>query len=459
MATLKDAYKLIHEGALALSRIESAGMRIDEDYLNRTLEDVKRQIRLLESELKGYEEFEIQNKMFGTRTKITSRQQLATVLFEKLGHKSKSKTSTGRKQLDETALEAIGTPYTTKFLKLEKLRKLESTYLQGVLKETVDGYLRPFFNLHLATTFRSSSGSPNFQNIPTRDPEIAERIRRAFIPRDGYVLVEIDYSALEFRVAASFWRDQEMISYASDPKKDIHRDCAAEIFMCEREDVSKQARYAGKNMFVFPQIYGDYYINCARSCWEAMENLDLRIDEVPMRRWMEVRGITELGACNSKYPPIPGTFEWHMKKVQDTFNRWFPKFSKSKEVWWQEYKSKGYFDLMTGFRIQGVYKKNFVFNCPIQGPAFHLLLWSLTQLVRWIEKEKMKTKIVGQIHDSIVADVHKSELRDYVQKARQVMTEDVRKHWDWVVTPLDVEVEIAEENWFEKRSYNSDEDY
>lgn len=450
--TTKDAYKLIHEGALALSEVENAGMRIDVDYLKETITKTQNEIKRLESELKEEEEYKIQRKRYGTKVNLNSRQQLGFVLFNHYGYKAKTRTATGRNQLDETALEAVGTEYTKKFLRVEKLRKLEGTYLKGVLRETVDEYLHPFFNLHIASTYRSSSNSPNFQNIPTRDPEIAEKIRSAFIPREDHIIVEVDYGAIEFRVATMFWNDPEMLSYASDPDKDIHRDCAAEIFKCDKEKVSKQARYVGKNMFVFPQIYGDYYINCARNAWEAIERLGLKVDGMPMAEHLETVGITGLGMCNPKYPPAAGTFEKHMKKVEETFYRWFPKFSKSKDEWWEQYKSLGYFDLMTGFRVQGVYRKNYVFNCPIQGPAFHLLLWSLTRMVRWLKKNKMKTKVVGQIHDSIVADVHKSELSDYLAKVKQVMTLDVREYWDWVCVPLEVEAESSDTNWFQKKS-------
>ena len=452
METLISAYQLIHEGVEALAEVEEAGMRIDVPYLKQAIADTSSKIKVLESELKGMEEYTLQRKRFGLKTNLTSRQQLAKVLYEDMDHRSTTTTASGRVKLDETALSQVGTPYTTKFLELEKNRKLEGTYLKGVLRETEDGYLHPFFNLHLATTYRSSSNQINFQNIPIRDPAFAEIIRSAFIPRDGHVLVETDYAALEFRVAACFWKDPAMVSYASNPDKDIHRDVAAEIFICDRDEVNKKARYCGKNMFVFPQIYGDFYINNAKNCWEAMESMDLKVGAVPMKGWLENKGIRELGECDTRRPPRRTSFERHMKDVEKRFYEWFPDFKKSKEVWWAQYKQKGYFDVMTGFRVSGVYRRNYVFNCPIQGPAFHLLLWSLTRMVRWLKKQRMRTKIIGQIHDSIVADVYEPELDDYIAKAREVMTVDVRKRYDWIITPMDIEVEVARENWFHKQA-------
>jgi len=112
---------------------------------------------------------------------------------------------------------------------------------------------------------------------------------------------------------------------------------------------------------------------------------------------------------------------------------------------------QGWFDLLTGFRIAGVYGRNDVINYPVQGVAFHCLLWSLVRLVKWLKKNRMKTVIVGQIHDSIVADVHPDELDDFLAMAKRVMTGDIRKHWGWIIVPLEIEAESSETNWFDKR--------
>ena len=112
-----------------------------------------------------------------------------------------------------------------------------------------------------------------------------------------------------------------------------------------------------------------------------------------------------------------------------------------------------YFDTLTGFRIEGLYKRNEVINYPVQGSAFHWLLWSLIRIQKLLKKYKMKSLLVGQIHDSIVGDVHKKELRDYLDIVKQVMTIDVRKHWEWIIVPLRIEAEVAPVggSWFDKK--------
>ena len=139
-----------------------------------------------------------------------------------------------------------------------------------------------------------------------------------------------------------------------------------------------------------------------------------------------------------------------MEGVEQRFQDRFPQWRDRKEDWWKRYLKTGRFRLLTGFEIEGVYSRNNLYNYPIQGPAFHILLWSLIRLVKWTRKRK--TKIVGQIHDSIVADVHLDELDEYLEEAKRVMTVDVRNHWKWIVTPLEIEAEVAEDNWFNKRS-------
>lgn len=452
-----DAYRLMHDGAVALAQVEAAGIRVDVDYLEETKQRIEKEIREIKLELQKDNIYRLQVRRFGEKTNLTSRIQLADVLTKDLGlelPKTEHETS-DRLKTDQTALEALDLPYCRLFLEHEKLNKLLGTYILGLQREVCDGFLHSFFNLHTVTSFRGSSDSINFQNIPVRNERVSKEIRSAFIPRDGHVLVEIDYAALEFRVAACFWKDPAMIEYASDPTKDIHRDCAAEIYKIPKQLVSKQSRYCAKNMFVFPELYGDFYISCARACWEAIDHHKLKAGEVDMLSHLRSKGITLLGELDTKKPPMPQSFEGHMKKVERTFYEWFPVLKERRDSFWNEYRKNGYFDLMTGFRINGIWRRNFVLNAIIQGPAFHLLLWSLIQLVKWTKKNRTKTRIVGQIHDCILADVHRSELEAYIEQAKKVMTQMVRSHYDWVVTPLEVEVEVAEDNWHNKKRINA----
>jgi len=442
-ATRQDAYQLMHDGALALARVEAVGMRIDEGRLKKTIEKTSKQIKDITDRLRSDEVYRVWRRRFGEKTKLGSRDQLARVLFEEMGVKSKGAKQLGKRvKMDKDALGKIDLPFVKDYLKIEKLKKLRGTYLMGVLREVVEGYLHPVFNLHLARTYRSSSDSPNFQNIPIRDKEIGKLIRSCFIPRDGHVLVEIDFKALEVCIAACYHKDPVMLEYIHDPSKDMHRDMAAECYKLPVEQVTKDARFYAKNQFVFPEFYGSYFAQVAPNLWESIGTYGLKtVDGVGLRDHLKSKGIGNYDA-----------FERHIKRVEENFwGRRFVKYAQWKKWWHERYLKTGGFSMLTGFRVDGVYARNDVINYPVQGAAFHILLWSLIQLVKWLVKNKMQSVIVGQIHDSLVADIHKKELDVFLAQAQEVMTIAVRKHWSWINIPLTIEVATSETNWYEKK--------
>jgi DNA polymerase I-like protein with 3'-5' exonuclease and polymerase domains len=168
---------------------------------------------------------------------------------------------------------------------------------------------------------------------------------------------------------------------------------------------------------------------------------------------LEAEGVYELGVCDPKADPRKRTFELHLKKIEDDFwNRRFKVYNQWKKDWYYTYLKKGYFDTLTGFRISGHMKKNDVINYPVQGTAFHWLLWALTLIQKRLRRYRMKSLIIGQIHDSIVGDVYKKELQNYLEIVKQVMTVDIRKHWPWIIVPLTIEAEASpvNGNWYQK---------
>ena len=457
-ATL-EAYRLLHEGCIALSEIETNGMRVDVDYLGKTNTKIDEDIKRLQEELRSDEVFRLWRREFGTRTNLGSREQLARILFGVLGHTCKERTETGRPKMDAASIADIDEPFVKKFAKFEQLKKLRNTFLKGIEKEVCGEFLHPNFNLHNVQTYRSSSNSPNFQNFPIRDKKAGEIIRRCFIPRDNHRIVEIDYSGLEVRVAACYHKDSRMLEYIHDETKDMHRDMAAECFKCNPSEVTKEMRYCGKNMFVFPQFYGDYYLNNARALWESCSTFGHEINGVPVREHLRTKGISKLGLCDPKEKPRPRTFEHHLQKVERNFwEKRFPEYNGWKRKWFEAYQRTGGFNTLTGFRIEGVLGKNDVINYPVQGSAFHCLLWSVIKLNKWLNKKKMKTKIVGQIHDSIVADVHEDELGEYLKRAKSIMTKRLVKKWTWINVPLGVDAEVTPLNgsWHEKKEMKID---
>ncbi len=451
------AYKLLHDGCIALSQVEANGMRIDEKYLHKSIKKTTNKIEQIYLKMKEDKIWKKWKRQFGQKTNMGSRVQLGKILFDVMKYPCPAETDTGRHKVDEAVLETIDLPFVQRFVQIEKLKKTRSTYLKGILRETTDGFLHPFFNLHLAQTFRSSSDHPNFQNIPMKDPAMKKLVRRAFIARPNHQIVEVDYSGAEISSATCYHHDPRMIKYIVKQPGKLHTDMAMKCYMLTEEQVSWDARDTSKNMFVFPEFYGDVYTSSAKSMWEAILRRHIQTnDGVSLIKHLREMGIKKLGKCNLKEKPRPGTFEKHIKKVEYDF--WYKRFKvyrKWKEQWWESYLRQGYFVTLTEFKIEGIYKRNEVINYPIQGVAFHWLLWSLIRINKLLKKYKMKSVVTGQIHDSIVGDIHKKELKDYLEMAKQVMTIDVRKHWDWIMVPLKVEADVAPVGgtWYDKEEF------
>ena len=163
----------------------------------------------------------------------------------------------------------------------------------------------------------------------------------------------------------------------------------------------------------------------------------------PLKKWLKKKGIKNLGK-----------FEDHIQEVEYYFwNELFHEYNEWKKELYQSYLNHGYVDMYTGFRCYEFMKKNEAINRAIQGTAFHWLLWSLIQLRKEMKKRKMETLLVCQIHDSAELDIVPSERDEILGLAKEIMTEWIREHWEWIIVPLEIEVEIAPkgEPWWKKK--------
>lgn len=450
-----QAYQLLHDGTLALARAERQGIRVDMEYIKRKKKFLTRKIHYMEGKVMDSKFCRRWEHTLKGKPNIYSDAQLRVYLYKVLKLEAPKETESGLGSTDEETLLGFGIPELADLVKLRKLKKMRDTYLEGFAREQVDGYLHPFFNLNLVTTFRSSSDRPNFQNIPSRDKELMQLTRKALYPRPGHQLLEMDFGGLEVCIAACYHNDPTMIKYIEDPKSDMHADMAAQLYMIDDFDKKipeyNYLRKAAKNGFVFPEFYGDYYKNCA-------EYLANRWGELPQGKWKPGQGVSLPSGTLSDhliqkgYKSL-GMFTDHVKIVEGNFwTKRFPIYARWKDKWWAEYQERGYIHMKSGFTCSGVMGKNDCINYPVQGAAFHCLLWSLIQLDDIIQREGWKSRIIGQIHDAIVFDVYPPELEKVLKTTKQITTEKLPLYWDWINVPLTIDAEVCpvDASWADK---------
>lgn len=457
-----DAMRLWHDGAEELAVMQHNGIRLDLEYLTTKRAELLERQRELTEGLKKSDVWTTWRRRFGQKALITSDQQLSTVLFEEMGidpPPGSRVNKSGKLAVSEDILLKVKHPFAAAFLEVKKIHKVVSTYFDGWLHEQVDGYLHPFFNLHMASSFRSSSDHPNFQNVPTRHPVNGPMVRRAFVPRDGNRIIELDFSGAEVRVAGCCTADPALMAYLKGAG-DMHHDVAKDLFLLTSEQVDKKTtRHWAKNRFVFAQFYGSVWFQCAPALWDEVTSSAAQVPGTgkTVREHLRSKGIKGLGSCDPQSPPLPNTFAHLVMNAERVM--WedrFKVFTKWKKKLWADYQQTGYVHMATGFTCAQLdLRRNQVLNFPIQGPAFHCLLWCLIRIQREIRRYKMKAKLIGQIHDSLLADVPDKETQNYLELAYRVMTKDIMKAWDWLIVPLEAEADVTPVNgtWADKAGW------
>lgn len=456
-----EAYQLLHEGTLAFSRAERQGFRIDIDYVDAKIKQLYQKQQDLEEEFKQTNFYKHWEHSVKGKVNLNSGDQLGHFLYDVRKIEPAKTTKTGKGSTDEEALQSLDIPELDFFIQRTKIKKTLDV-LEGFQREQVNGYVHPFYNLHTVVTYRSSSDRPNFQNIPKRDEEQMKACRRALFPRPGHQLMEVDFSGVEVRVAACYHKDPNMIRYIKDPTTDMHGDMAKQIFLLDSYDKSthghKVLRQAAKNGFVFPEFYGSYYktvsVNLActwgklpKGKWKKGQGIQISEDET-LSDHLIANGIRSLDA-----------FEGHMKEIeQDFWEVRFPDYNEWRERWFNIYKKYGYFDTLTGFRCSGLMEKKEVINYPVQGSAFHCNLWSFIQVDKLIQEENWDTKLVGQIHDSMILDVNTDELDHVAKTIQRITSKDLLEHYSWIIVPMEVEMELCpiDASWMKKEVYKNE---
>jgi DNA polymerase-1 len=452
------AFKLFHQGTLALSRMEAVGMPINLPKMQANREEVALKIREGEAKLRKHEVYKTQQKIFGKETSLGSRDQLAYVLFQHMKLKGAKKTKNGKYKLDDDTLRLLDMEYCDSYLSLQKLVKLKGTYLDALCNLAVNGRIHGSLNLHKVKSFRGSAEEPNLNNLPSRNKIVTAYVKGAVCPSPGYLIVESDYGALEVRVAATYHKDATMLSYL-ETGYDMHREIAKQCFIYDDDfiaanpSLTKDLRTEAKGAATFAFCYGSTHPEVAQRLWKiankknmlahlaskGVKRLGMEYDEAEAR-WIVTHG--------------PDAFVTHIKNVEyDFWNVRFPSYGQWRLDWYRAYMQKGFCMNHTGFMWYGVERKTFINNFPIQSSAFLLLLQAIILIQQELIKRKMKSRLFLEIHDSILAEVYEPELEEYIALTTDIMTNKMRQMYDWLCLDLVVEHEYSPISWADKKPY------
>lgn len=449
--------RLLMQGSEALSIMEANGMPVCMDALDRSDKEISADIYNKEAWLRDHEIFQKQRRHYGKNCSLGSREQLATILYDdmKLSGARRSH-KTGRYILDDDVLEDLELRYSLDFIttyrKLAKLKKIKGTYIDGLRRECYEGRVHGVYNLHNVSTYRGSADTPNLNNLPSRDKAASKYIKGCIVPAEDCVIVERDFKALEVYISCCYHKDRTLIRYL-ETDYDMHSEVASECLKLPKTYTNfKEVRQMAKGYFTFAALYGDHYSSMAMNLWHGAHKLGL--GEHLASQGFKALGI-EKDWAKGETTEVHGSefFVTHIREQESDFwNRRFAEYNQWRKEWYAAYQRHGYFKLHTGFVVHGVRKRNEVINCPIQGTAFHCLLQSIIDIQSEIKRRGMRTKLICEIHDSLIAEVPKDELDEYLEISEYCMSEGLSKRWPWINVPLVSEVEIGENSWHEKVS-------
>ena len=391
----------------ALYEMEKNGIRVDGEALHQYGKKLRTRIEELTAEI---------HAMAGEEFNINSPKKLGEILFEKLGLKNGKKTKTGYSTSAEV-LEKLKNahPIIPKILEYRQLTKLNSTYAEGLAGYIrADGRIHGKFHQTVTVTGRISSADPNLQNIPTRMP-LGREIRKVFIPEEGSVFVDADYSQIELRVLAHMSGDAALIAaYQAD--EDIHAITASQVFDVPLDQVDSTLRRKAKAVN-FGIVYGI-------SSFGLGQDLDISRKEA----------------------------EGYIEKYFATYG----KVKKFLDRTVEDAKKNGYTVTMFGRRrpIPELASSNFMtrsfgeraaMNAPVQGTAADIIKIAMVRVNRRLKEEHLQSKLVLQIHDELIIETKKEEV-EIVQK---ILVQEMMHAADLAV-PLLVDANVGD-SWYDAK--------
>ena len=393
--------------AFTLADMEDAGIRVEAEELKAYGERL--QVRIGELEEKIYQEA-------GETFNINSPKQLGVILFEKLqlpgGRKTKSGYSTAADVLEKLAPDH---PIVSDILEYRQLAKLKSTYADGLSAFIgPDGRIHSTFNQTITATGRISSTEPNLQNIPVR-MELGRLIRKVFLPADGCVFIDADYSQIELRVLAHMSGDEKLIA-AYRQAEDIHRITASEVFHVPFDEVTPLQRRNAKAVN-FGIVYGISSFGLSQ---------DLSISRKEAQQYIEKYFET--------YPGIKGFLDGCVEQAKEQGYS-VTMFGRRRPV--PELKSRNFMQRSFGERV--------AMNAPIQGTAADIIKIAMIRVNERLKREQLRARLLLQVHDELLIEAPLEE----VDQVQRILEEEMTHAADLKVK-LEIDMHTGN-SWYEAK--------
>ena len=393
--------------AQVLARMENIGFLVDGESIRVYGERLETEIEALQKQI--YEEV-------GYEFNINSPKQLGDALFVKLGLPSGKKTKTGystnaeileKLRYDHPAVELV--------LHYRTLTKLKSTYCEGMLKVIgPDGRIHSNFNQTETRTGRISSTEPNLQNIPVRT-ELGRELRKFFLAKEGWVLVDADYSQIELRVLAHIAHDENMIKAFQD-KEDIHTITASQVFGMPPEMVTPLMRSRAKAVN-FGIVYGIGAFSLSK---------DINVSRKEAQRYID------------DYLTLYSGVDRYMKEVVE----------KAKEDGYVEtlFHRRRYLPELTAsnFNLRA-FGERVARNMPIQGTAADIIKIAMVRVDRRLKRENMRARLILQVHDELIVEAPEDE----AEQAARILTEEMEGAVSLTV-PMVAEASVGK-TWYDAK--------
>lgn len=392
-----------------LAEMEKQGVKLDTDALKEISERLGKELQEIEEKI-----FELAGEKFN----IASPKQLGVILYEKLKITDKPKrTKTKQYSTSEDVLQKLKSKHeiVEYILDYRSVSKLKSTYVDALpeLINPLTNRLHTTFNQTVAATGRLSSNNPNLQNIPIRT-ERGREIRKAFVPRsDEYTLIAADYSQIELRLIAELSQDESMLE-AFREGYDIHTATAAKVYKVKPEQVDKEMRRKAKTVN-FGIIYGispfglSERLNIKRT--EAKEIIDNYFEQYPaIKKYMD-------------------------EQVEFAREHGYVKTLKDRRRYLRDINSRNNV-------VRGYAERNAI-NAPIQGSSADMIKMAMIRIHNYLKEQNLKSKMTLQVHDELIFDVHKDEIKIVKEAVVKFMKEAMP-----LSIPLVVDINEGN-NWLE----------